>query len=123
MHRRRRTVKLDANHTQVCTEARQQGIDVVELLQPLDTVCHLAGYVSFVEIKGDKSTHFTRPQLKFMSETRFPVVIVRTASELVEAMRTRICLSKMQKDALAGFLAVNKADKWNGEQVTRLLNS
>lgn len=123
MHRRRRTVKLDANHVQVCTEARQQGVDVVELLQPLDTVCHLAGYVSFVEIKGSKRTVFTRDQLDFISKTKFPVALVRSSAELVEAMKERKCLTQKDKDAIAGFLATNELKLWHGEMIERLLNT
>ena len=114
---------MDANHSAVCSEARSQGVDVVEILKPVDAIAHLAGYVSFIEIKVPGRTTWTRDQLKFISETRFPVAIVTTSSELMKAMRTRVSLSKTQKDAIAGFLALNKGVKWNGEQIKRVLNT
>ncbi len=122
MHRRR-TVKLDANHVQVCREARKQGVNIIELLNPLDTLCRTPdGYISFIEIKTDDPT-WTRDQLKFISSTPFPVAIATTADELVRAMREKRCLSQMQKDQLAGFLEINKGDQWRLTEIARLLNT
>ena len=119
MPRFRRVQKLDANHIQVCTEARQQGVDVVEILKPVDAIAHLAGYVSFIEIKSQKV--FTREQLKFISETRFPVAVVRSGSELVDVMRNKKALSQKQKDEVSAFLLREKADKWNRIELDQML--
>lgn len=123
MSRRRRTQKLDANHVEICTEARQRGVDIVELLQPVDCIAHFDGYVSFIEIKVEGQATYTRDQLKFISETRFPVAIVKNTPELMQVMKKRQGLSQMQKDALAGFLALNKGTKWNHQKIERILQS
>lgn len=99
------------------------GIEVVELLRPVDAIGILNGWVSFIEIKVEGRTTYTREQLAFIAGTKFPVNIVRTSAELVQKMKGKQSLTQGQKDALSGFLALNKGAKWNGEKIDRILNS
>ncbi len=121
--RRRSVQKLDANHSSVCRDAEKMGFDIVELLKPVDILARSrkTGYVSFIEIKVEGRNTYTRPQLKFMSETSYPVAIVKSADELAQKMVDGQGLSRQQKDAIGAFLATAKGDKWNSEKIEKVL--
>lgn len=122
MRRATRKIKLDNNHASLCGDLRKQGVEVVEILEPVDTILMLNGFVMFCEIKTeDGRTPYRRSQLKFLSETKFPAVIAKTATEALTALKTRKGLSQGQKDALAGFLVRREAKQFSPEQVEKVL--
>lgn len=109
MRRATRKIKLDANHKEVICDLRKQGVEVVEIFEPVDTVLKLGDHVCFCEIKIEGSDgQFSRKQLEFMAVTRMPVIIARNAAEAMRLLTARESLSPQQKDALAAFLAREK---------------
>lgn len=121
MRRATRHNKLDANHLAVVKELRSRGVEVVEIQQPVDLLCFLNNRLLLIEVKPEGRGTYTKLQLTFMSTTRMPVAIARTAQEAIDCLKTGVGLSQRQKDAIAGFLVRNTADKFNSEQIDRLL--
>lgn len=53
----------DANHKGIVQELERRGVEVAELMQPLDILAEYAGWTCFLEIKQPGSrAKFTRPQ-------------------------------------------------------------
>ena len=125
MRRATRKIHLDGNHKAVVAELRGRGIEVVEILEPVDILLRSRdGYISFCEIKPeDGNTTYRRTQLSFMAGTKYPLFIARSGQEAMEKLERRESLSQGQKDAIAGFLALNKGEKWNHQKIERLLNT
>ena len=120
-----RKIHLDGNHKAVVQDLRDHGIEVVEILEPVDILLRSRdGYISFCEIKPeDGNTTYRRTQLTFMAGTKYPLFIAKTGLEARQKLERRETLSQSQKDALAGFLALNKDEKWNHQKIERLLNT
>lgn len=121
--RRRAINKLDENHTRICQTLRKLGVDVIEILHPVDlVVCDGKGFAGFCELKPEGRGTYTRMQLKFLSETKTPITIAKTAQDVLDFLKRREGLSQRQKDALAAFLLKSEGNKWNSEAVERILN-
>jgi len=125
MRRATRKIKLDANHRAVVSELRQRGIEVVEIMEPVDLVVAKNGFSGFLELKIEGSkANFTRTQLTFIAGTKIPVAIAKSVPDALRFLETGIGLSQTQKDALAGILAKNPAQKlWTANTIERLLNT
>jgi hypothetical protein len=125
MRRATRKIKLDANHKAVVAELRQRGIEVVEIMEPVDLVVAKNGFSGFLELKIEGSkANFTRTQLAFIAGTRIPIAIAKSVPDALRFLETGIGLSQTQKDALAGILAKNPAQKlWTANTIERLLNT
>ena len=119
--RRYTKTKLDSNHRAICDELRSQGLEVIEIMEPVDTVMRFGSFVAFVELKPEGRGTYTRKQLKFLSETRCPAAIVKTARDARVFLQSRNGLTQKQQDAIAVFLLKTKADKWNSEQIDKVL--
>lgn len=122
MRRATRHIHLDKNHKAICDELRNLGVEVVEIMEPVDIFAFYKNFGGFIEIKPEGRGTYRRKQLKFLSETRVPCAIARTASEAMKFLESGKGLSAMQKDKLAGFLVLNKGDKWNAEMIERVLS-
>lgn len=125
MRRATRKIHLDKNHHTVVSELRGHGIEVIEVLEPCDLILRSRdGYISFCEVKPeDGNTTYRRTQLSFMAATKYPIFIARTGREAMQKLERRETLSQGQKDALAGFLALNPAVKFNHQKIERILNT
>lgn len=124
MRRKTKYIKKDANHDAICEELRRQGVDIVELFDPVDAVARLGDFVAFLELKIEgHESRFTRPQLHFIANTKWPIAIIKNATEGLEVMRTRATLTQNQKDALAGFLTRDKGKVWWPSKIERILNT
>jgi len=98
----------DQNHIPIRNHLKAHGVEVEDILKPLDLLCELHGYVSFIEVKRDDDRrHYTRKQLEFIANTRFNVAFARTGDEALYAMKTRTSLTQTQKDGIAGLLLRN----------------
>lgn len=51
--RRYTKTKLDSNHRAICDELRSQGLEVIEIMEPVDTVMRFGSFVAFVELKPE----------------------------------------------------------------------
>lgn len=125
MRRATRKIQLDGNHKAVVNELWKLGIEVVEILEPVDLLLRSRdGYISFCELKPENgNTTYRRAQLSFMAGTKYPIFIAKTAQEAVSKLERRETLSQGQKDAIAGFLVLNPKEKFNHQKIERLLNS
>lgn len=122
MRRATVSISLDANHRSIVAELRSLGVEVVEIMEPVDILLEYRGRVMFVELKTEsRNARYLRSQLTFLSQTRCPATIAKTASEAFEAVRTGIGLSQKQKDALAGFLARETANRWGPAPIEKVL--
>lgn len=113
----------DTNHKDVADYLRKVGVDVTEIFDPLDLLCHWRGFTALVEVKkpGSRAT-YTRTQLRYIALTPIPVFIAKTGKEAFEFMQTRKGLTPRQQDAIAAFLTRETASKWHPAAIERLLN-
>lgn len=115
--------KKDGNHKQVVTDLRAQGVEVVETMEPVDTLCyHSNGNWGWVELKSSRQTEVTRKQLTFVANTRMPVTFAQDADTVLRFLKTGVGLSQTQKDLLAGFLVRNQGDKWTYAAIERVMS-
>lgn len=122
MRRATRKISLDANHKEICSALRARGVEVVEIMQPVDAVCCWRGFVGFVEIKVPGSrANYTRPQLEFIAGTRAPVCIAKDAEGAMRFLETGEGLTRRQKDALAAFLAAAPGKLFHPAAIERVL--
>lgn len=113
---------LDTNHKTVVTHLRGHGVEVIEILDPLDLLCHFQHFTGLIEVKKPNSSAvYTRRQIEFIANTRMPVAIVKQADEAFEFMKTGLGLSQKQKDALAGFLLRDSRGQWHHQLIERIL--
>lgn len=115
----------DANHKPIADELTKRGVDVDDLSaigKFPDLLCRYRKFGGFIEIKipGSRTT-YQRLQLKWISETTWPVAIVTNAEDAMRFLETGEGLTRKQKDALAAFLVQDKADKWHPAAIERVL--
>lgn len=116
--------KRDRNHKAVANHLRNCGVDVLELMKPLDLLCHRQGFTSWVEVKMPGSqAKWTATQLKFIASTRFNVIIVKDGTEAFCAMREKRYLSQRAKDRLAALLAIEPQEYYTPAQVEKALTN
>jgi hypothetical protein len=124
MRRKTRHVKFDKNHKQIVDDLRGQGVEVVEIMEPVDVILRdRDGYVSFCEIKVEgQEGQFMRSQIKFLSETKCPAFVARNADEALHKLKSRSTLSQKAKDELAAVL-IKKPDseKFSPGPIHRIL--
>ena len=115
----RRPVSRDANHAEVVDHLRAYGVDVTDMsavgtlpdiLVAYGTRDGRFGFAGWIEIKvpGPKA-NFTWRQLKWISDTRYPIAIVTTKEQAL-SFATSLGdggLTQKQKDALAVFCMQN----------------
>lgn len=111
--------RQDKNHNVIRDYLKSHGVDVIEILKPLDLLCrHRSGYISFLEIKCPPKDHCSRTQLAFIATTRFPVQFVRSEEEALLALETQSQLTQTQKDGIQGLLLRNIGkDDFTSKQV------
>lgn len=115
--------KRDANHKAVADHLRAYGVEVNEVLDPLDLLCEYKGFVGFCEVKVNGKSTYTRTQLDFIANTKIPVAIVKDGGEAMRFLKTKQGLAQKQKDALAGFLAITEGNKWHNAAIERVLET
>lgn len=116
-------IKRDANHKVVADYLTRFGVEVVEIFDPVDLLCHRQHMTALIEIKKpDSNAIYTRKQIEFIANTRMSIAIVETGEEAFEFMKTGIGLNQKQKDALAGFLTRDLRSKWHHQLIERVLN-
>jgi len=115
--------KRDASHTQLVNDIRSQGVEVIEIMKPLDILCRLkrTGFIGFIEIKPTGRRTYTTKQLRFIAETTVPVSFAQDAAEAMRFLKTQVGLSQLEKNRLAAFCATATKDKYNGEMIARVL--
>lgn len=101
--------QIDRNHVAVRNHLKAHGVDAVDILKPLDLLCELHGYISFIEVKSpDKDEKYTRTQLQWIVDhPRFNVAFAKCEADALYAMKTRTALTPSQKDAIAAMLLRN----------------
>ena len=105
---------LDANHKPIVSELRKRGVEVIEIMKPVDICLHHRGWTGFGEIKtegADRSIELS--QVEFMAFTNAPVAFIRSTDEAMEFVKNRQGLSAKQKSYLMMMLA-----KWRKKQYT-----
>jgi hypothetical protein len=109
--------KRDQNHTSLVRDLRSQGVEVREMMLPLDLLTYLHEMV-WVEVKmpGSRAC-YTRTQLQFCADTRMPILIAKDATEAINALKQRAYLSQKQKDNIAGMLIRSAKDKFTPNEV------
>lgn len=114
---------LDTNHREIARELTGRGVEVVEVFQPLDLLCFWRGFIGWIEVKLPNSRAvYTRPQIKFIANTRMPVTIAQTAQDAWNFLTSGEGLSQRQKDSLAAFLVQDDRKQWHREIIERALN-
>lgn len=113
----------DANHKEIADALRKQGVEVVEIMQPLDLLARYRGQTVFIEVKRPGSrAKWTRPQLQFIADTRFPVCVATDAAAAWQVMHTGCgALMQLQKDRLAGFLLRNNERFFTPKEIADVL--
>lgn len=113
----------DANHKEIADALRKQGVEVVEIMQPLDLLVRRYDIVSFVEIKRPGSNaKWTRPQLQFIASTAFNVIVATDAEAVMYFFRNhRGSVVQRQKDRLAGFLLRNNDKFFTPKEIAEVL--
>lgn len=103
---RRYAKKQDRNHTAIKQALEAKGVEVIEILKPLDLLCYYKGYTSFIEVKmAESGSRYTKTQLMFIALTRFPVAIVFNEAEAFDVMKRMLALSQVQKNRIAEMIA------------------
>jgi hypothetical protein len=123
--RRYTKTKLDANQSEIISEVIRQGVNVVVILDPVDTFMHDGkDFGGFVEIKVSGRSTYTKKQLNWIAGSGpIPVAIVKNSDEAMAFLKTKQGLTQEQKNNIALFLLGNSdANKWNSEQVERAIN-
>lgn len=97
--------KLDANHKPIADELRRRGVEVLELLQPLDMLCQYRGFMGLVEAKivGSRA-RYTRKQLQFIAGSRMSICIATDAEQAMQFLTEQRGLDQDAKDRLAYYL-------------------
>lgn len=102
--------KNDRNHTAIKQYLEAHGVEVIETLKPLDLLCYYKGYICFLEVKmAESGSRYTKVQLGFIAQTKFPVAFVYSESEAFDTMKRQLCLSNAQKQRLTAMML--KTDK------------
>lgn len=117
-----RREKRDANHKEVMGHLRRCGVDVIEILKPLDLLCHRQSVTSFVEVKlPGSAAKWTAVQLRFISETRFNVIVAKSGESALESIRNRRFVSQAQKDCLAALLCLEPKKVYTPKEIDVIL--
>lgn len=115
--------KYDANHKEVAAHLRRVGVDVLELMKPLDLLCHRKGETAFVEVKiPGSAAKWTKTQLRFIADTKFNVLVAKSGDEASRKLRDRQYLSQRHKDSIAALLALNGKDYYTPSEIGQILD-
>jgi hypothetical protein len=111
----------DKNHSSITDELRRQGVEVIDILQPLDTLCRLHDFVAFIEFKVPGSDAcYTRKQLQFIAGTQMPVAVATDATQAMRFLKTQEGLTQANKDRLAGHLLKTTKQKFTPKEIETL---
>ena len=114
--------RADKNHVLVRNHLKAHGVEVIDILKPLDLLCNYQGDTFFVEVKADdKKEMYTRVQLQFIATTRFDVIFAKTEAEALLAVKTRLYLTETQKNAISGLLLRNTKDYFTSKDLRDIL--
>lgn len=116
--------KRDTSHKQIAAELRQRGVEVIEILQPLDILAAYRGYVSFIEVKMPKkdAPRFTRRQLDFIAGSRVPMCFAVTSDEAFESLRTQQGLTSRQRQGIERMLLREDKKLFTANDIERAMN-
>lgn len=104
-------------------DVEKQGVEVVTILEPVDTLMRLGDYLSLCEIKVEgHGGKFKRSQLKFIASSKMPLFIARNAPEALHKLKTRESIGQKQRDAIAGLLLRDDADEFRPGPIHRILD-
>lgn len=113
----------DGNHRGIVSELESRGVEVVELMQPVDLLARLGDFVAFLEVKQPGSrARWTRTQLQFIANTRFPVGIVTSADEAWQVLTGgKALLTLGQKDRIQVFLMKTNDKFFTPKEIAEVL--
>lgn len=112
----------DGNHKQIVSEVRQQGVEVIEIMKPVDIIVGRRGFTGFVEIKTkSRKANIRRSQVEFMAETTRAVAFAKDADEVMRFVQTGNGLTLDQKRRLAVFLQYDDRDRWHPRLIEDVL--
>lgn len=118
--------KRDGNHSEIQSFLEANGCEVLDCSKVGNVPDLLVKYrneiACWLELKvpGSKAK-WTRPQLTYISGTRFDVAIAKDQQGAIYAIRTREFLSQKQKDNLAGYLLKVEKDFYTPKEIEKVL--
>jgi len=126
MSKPRYKVGRDGNQSSFVSFLEANGCEVLDCSKVGNVPDLLVKYhneiACWVEVKlpGSKAK-WTRPQLTYISGTRFDVAIAKDQQGAIYAVRTREFLSQKQKDNLAGYLLKVEKDFYTPKEIEKVL--
>lgn len=112
----------DGNHREIVNALKKQGVEVIEIMKPVDIIVAKGGFTGFVEIKTkSRKADIKRSQVKFMAETTRAVTFAKDADEAMRFVQTGNGLTLDQKRRLAVFLQYDAREKWGPRVIEDVL--
>lgn len=117
--------RQDKNHALLRDYLRRQGVEVLEIFEPLDLLVKYRDFVGFVEVKDDseKKQAYTAKQLKFIAETRFPVIFATNDAQAFQAVKDRQTVTERQKQAISGLLLRKPQKTYWAKDIREILSN
>ena len=117
-----RRERRDRNHAAIAEHLRKCGVEVRELMKPLDMLCHRGDVTAWVEAKMPGSqAKWTDTQLRFVASTKMHVIVAKSGEQAMRDIRDRRFVSQRAKDRIAALIALEPRKIYTPEIVERCL--
>lgn len=122
---RRPPIKRDKTHAPIRDGLIACGVEVCEIFEPVDLLCHAWNFTALIEAKVNKkdAPRYTRKQLTFIANTKMNVAFAETAEEAFEIMKYKLVLADEEKHALVLMLRKATKDRFTPKDIETALCS